>query len=199
MPVKSRTTSKEDKFHSVSVALGGLLNKSGPGQITVTQVAKNANVSRAWIYKYVGKDSEDLIRFAIEHLGNDITTRDLDDVIRTRRDLVKSVTSGMERIFQKTNEYPWFVPVYYKYRGTDTAPGRLIDYVEQAYVERQTQRLQQTFRGYDRDKAVIAAEILTSFRMGLAFSWQRGDLKKKASKSDVLASVESWLNELFNA
>ncbi len=199
MAVKNRMTSKEEKFHAVSVALGALLNKTGAGKITVTQVAKRANVSRAWIYKYVGKDSEDLIRFAIEHLGQDITQRDLTDVIRSRKELVTSVTSAMDRIFDKTREYPWFIPVYYKYRGTDTAPGRLIDSVEQAYVDRQTKRLMQHFKSYDHDKAVIAAEILTAFRMGLAFSWQRGDLKKKASKSEVLASVESWLSELFNA
>lgn len=200
MPAKSRRiTSKEEKFHSVSVALASILNKLGPNKITVTQVAKKASVSRAWIYKYVGSDTEDLIRFAIEHLGKDVTERDLTEVIRNRKDLVKSVSSGIERMFQKTNEYPWLIPVYYKYRGTDTAPGRFIDSVEQAYVNRQAKRLMQHFKGYDADKAMIAAEILTATRMGLAFAWQRGELRKKASKNDVLASVEAWLSELFYA
>ncbi len=199
MPVRTVNSTKEEKFHAVSVALGALLNKIGPTQITVTQVAKKAQVSRAWIYKYVGKDREDLIRFALEEIGKDVTQRDIGDVINSRDDLVKSIIDGVDRLFQRTNDYPWLIPVYYKYRGTDTPPGRLVDSIEQAYIDRQSQRLEQHFESYDKGQAVIAAEILTSFRMGLAFAWQRGDLKKKASKTEVLASVETWLTELFNA
>jgi AcrR family transcriptional regulator len=197
-PTKEQT-SKEEKFHAVSVALASLLNTVGPNKITLSQVAKKAKVSRAWIYKYIGAENEDLIRFAIEHIGREVTQKDLNEVVNSKEELVQSITRGIGRMFQNTAEYPWLIPVYYKYRGTDTAPGKLIDAVEQAYVNRQAQQIKKHFNSYSAEQAMIASEILTATRMGLAFTWQRGELNKKASKDQVLASLEHWLKELFNA
>lgn len=191
-------TDKMDKFNAVSKALFALLGALGHHKITHTLVAKKAGVSRAWIYKYIGADKEDLIRFAIDHLGMHLTQRDMADTISTKEDLVKAICTGMQRMFENTQDYPWFVPVYFKYRGTDTAPGRSIAEVEQAYIRRQSKHFETHF-SYPKDRALMASEILTAFRMGLAFSWQRGELSQKADQNKVMESVEFWMTELFMA
>jgi AcrR family transcriptional regulator len=195
---KTAVNEKEQKFEEVSRTLFALLQTVGPAKITHSVVAKRAGVSRAWLYKYVGSKKEDLMVMAIQHLGKRLTERDLNDVITTKAELRESIVLGMQRMFENTRDYPWFIPVYFKFRGSPTAIGETIAGVEQDYIARQAKHFEKVFR-YSKKQAVVAAEILTSFRMGLAFSWQHGELSKKSDQKEVLRSIEAWINELFSA
>lgn len=196
--MKRAPADKDLKFEEVSKNLFALLQSVGPAKITHSLVAKKAGVSRAWLYKYVGAKKDDLIHMALQHLGKKLTERDVGEIVTTKAELTQSIVTGMQRMFENTREYPWFVPVYFKYRGSKTAIGETIADVEQAYIERQAAHFETIFK-YPRAQAVIAAEILTSFRMGLAFSWQHGELSRKSDQTQVLKSVEHWMNELFLA
>lgn len=200
LPNKKSTSAsdKESKFEVVTLTLFALLQTSGAAKITHSLVAQRAGVSRAWLYKYVGSKKEDLISMAIRHLGKKLTERDLGEVIESKEDLKNAIVLGMTRMFQNTKEYPWFIPVYFKYRGSLSAVGLAIAEVEQDYIARQAQLFEKVFR-FPHSRAIIAAEILTSFRMGLAFSWQHGELGKKADQTEVLASIDHWIHELFSA
>lgn len=191
--------SKTEKFEAVSLALFHLLALQPLAKITHAQVARRAGVSRAWLYKYLGSDKDDLITFAIEHLGRKLTERDKEDVIRTKQDLVQAVVTGVSRMFDNTRDFPWFIPVYFKYKGTPTTPAKAIHDIEQAYVRRQAQVMSKIFKSYNLEQAMIAAEILTTMRMGLAFNWQQGELSKRGSQRDILAYVEKWVTELFGS
>lgn len=96
-------------------------------------------------------------------------TRDLGDVIETKDQLTKSIVLGMNRMFENTKAHPWFIPVYFKYRGAHGVVGQAIADVEQDYISRQ------------------------------AFSWQNGELSKKSDQTDVMKSIEHWMSELFMA
>ncbi len=135
---------------------------------------------------------------AIRHLGKKLTERDLGDIITSKEDLKNAIVLGMTRMFQNTKDYPWFIPVYFKYRGSPTPLGAAIGEVEQDYIARQAQLFERVFR-FPHARAIVAAEVLTSFRMGLAFSWQHGELGKKADQTDVLVALDHWIHELFSA
>lgn len=197
MANRSEESSKEQKFHEVAVALASLLNTVGPLKISHSQIAKKSAVSRAWIYKYIGANHDDLISFAIEHLGKKVTETDRLEPVNSKDELINHITNGVERMLDNTERYPWLLPVYYRYRGTQTKPGLLIDAIEQDYVKRQTQNILRNLPSLDEKRAVIAAEILTMFRIGIAFSWQRGDISKKANKKELLESVRTWFEQLL--
>lgn len=199
MPVSKKIKSnKNEKFDVVCKALFSLLEQHGPFKVTHSLVSKKANVSRAWLYKYIGSNKEDLIRFAIDHFAAMLIQNDMNQDIRTKDDLLQIICHGINRTFDHTQTYPWFIPVYFKYRGTPTAPGRSIADAEQAYVKRQARHFESIF-SYPKKNALMTSEILTALRMGLAFSWQKGDLKQKASQTEVMASITHWLHELFHA
>lgn len=189
---------KAQKFEDVTRVLFSLLQTSGPAKITHSLVAKNAGVSRAWLYKYVGSSKDDLIEMAVRHLGKRLTERDLGEVVDDKHQLTSSIIEGMNRMFENTRTHPWFIPVYFKYRGSSGVLGKAISDIEQDYIARQSLHFEKIFR-YSKPQATIAAEILTSFRMGLAFSWQNGELSKKVDQTDVLKSVRHWMTELFMA
>ena len=100
----------------------------------------------------------------------------------------------MDRMFDNAVLYPSFIPVYFKFKGTNSAPGRAIEEIEQAYIRRQTDLILKINKQFDRKQAEYSAELLTSFRMALAFNWQRGQLKNKATKEDVLKTIQLYLN-----
>lgn len=193
-----QVSEKEQKFEAVTLTLFALLQTVGPSKITHSAVAKKASVSRAWLYKYVGAEKEDLMVMAIRNLGKRLTERDLAEVISTKQELSESIVLGMSRMFENTVNFPWFIPVYFKYRGSRSAIGETIAEVEQDYIARQSKHFEKIFK-YPKKRAVVAAEVLTSFRMGLAFSWQHGELSRKSNKVDVLQSIEHWISELFAA
>jgi AcrR family transcriptional regulator len=188
---------KLEKFEAVSLALFHLLATQPLAKITHANVARRAGVSRAWLYKYLGADKDDLIRFAIEHLGRKLTERDSADVIRTKADFVDAIVLGVERMFENTREFPWFVPVYFKYKGTSTTPAKAIHEIEQTYVQRQAATMKRIFKSQTSNQSMIAAEILTTMRMGLAFNWQHGEISKLGSQANFLMSVRHWVTELF--
>ena len=195
---ESSPSDKAQKFEDVTKVLFSLLQTGGPSKITHSIVAKKAGVSRAWIYKYIGSSKDDLIQMAVRHLGKRLTERDLGDVVETKEQLTTSIVLGMSRMFENTKNHPWFIPVYFKYRGSQGVLGQAIADVEQDYISRQSAHFEKVFM-YSKQQATVAAELLTSFRMGLAFSWQHGELAKKADPSEVLKSIEHWISELFLA
>lgn len=189
--------SKAEKFEQVSLALFQLLATQPLVKITHAKVARKANVSRAWIYKYIGSDKDALITFAIEHLGKKLTERDLADVIESKGDLIAATIAGVDRMFENTSTYPWFIPVYFKYKGTSSSPAQAIRDIEQAYVKRQATLMKRVFKSYNQKQAEAAAEVLTTLRMGLAFNWQMGELKSRGSREEILAFIGQWIGELF--
>jgi hypothetical protein len=185
-------SSKTLKFDAVAKSLFELLGSGALTRVTHSNIAKKSNVSRAWLYKYIGKERDDLISFAIDHLGKQIIERDRLDVVTNADELKRNIVTGVERMFGNTVAFPWLIPVYYKYRGTPTKPGESIREIEQSYVRKQAKHFTK-FAGYSETKANLAAEILTSFRMGIAFGWQSGDIRNRGDSGEVLDILRDWL------
>ncbi len=182
-----------DRVANAVFSLLFMLDEKG---ISMARVARSAKVSRPWIYKYIATNKEELIRFAILCTGKALTERDKELVVANRKEFVESILLGMKRMFQNTEQYPFFIPVYFKYKGTSGIAGQTIDLVEQAYNERQAKLMHSIFKMPNR-AATFSAEMLTTFRMGLAFNWQRGTLKNKAREDELLGALQGYFESLF--
>ena len=60
--------SKEERYADVARVVAGLLLRAGPDAVRVSTVARLAGVSRPWLYKYLGGEPDDLIRYAVRDL-----------------------------------------------------------------------------------------------------------------------------------
>lgn len=189
-------SSKSEKMHETAKVVLNILLVKNIDDVTFANVARGAGVSRPWLYKYIGSKKEDLTNFGVEYLGKFVTQQDLGEQINSRTEFRDHITRGLSRMFDICEAYPFFVPIYFKYKGTNTAPGVAINYVEQDYIKRQTQIILKLYK-MDLTTAEVTAEALTSFRMVLAFNWLRGELKNKASREHVLGVLNHYLTELL--
>ena len=187
---------KELKMARVANAVFLLLSTVGENGVSVSRVARRAKVSRPWIYKYIATGRPELIRFGILFTGKKLTELDKHIEIKTRAEFVDAILIGMERMFRNTEEYPHFVPVYFRFKGVQGVAGKTVELIEQDYVERQSKHFRDIFR-MTQHQADFSAELLTTFRMGLAFSWQRGSLKTKARQAELLAALRDYFNGMF--
>lgn len=187
---------KELKIKKVSEVVFSILVNSGITGLTHAQVARLSGISRSWLYKYIGSDKKDLMKFAIQCLGEQLTTQDVQDRIETKEDYIQSILRGMERMFENTTKYPFFIPLYYRFKGTSTAPGEAVAKVENIYIERQSKILKKVFQ-ISLAEARLSAIIMTSFRMSIAHTWQFGVLKGQVAKEDLLGVLQIYLEELF--
>ena len=62
---------KQAKFQAVAEAIFTILIRGGIENLSHTRVAEVSKVSRAWVYKYIGKTSEDLIAFSLDAIGKE--------------------------------------------------------------------------------------------------------------------------------
>lgn len=193
--IQSKNT-KELKIQKVSEAVFSILVNAGINGLTHARVARLSGISRSWLYKYIGAEKNDLMKFAIQCLGEQLTTQDVEDEIRNKEEYLHSIVRGMERMFDNTLKYPYFIPVYYRFKGTPTAPGEAVTKVENQYIDRQAKILKKVF-AISLAEAKVSAVLMTSFRMSIAHTWQFGSLKNQVSKEDLLGIVAVYLEELF--
>ncbi len=189
-------STKTEKMHESAKAIFNILLAKSVEDVSFSQVARRAKVSRPWLYKYIGSKKEDLVHFAIEYIGKYITTLDINEVIETREQFRDHITRGIKRMFVICEEYPFFTPVYFRYKGTKTVPGESMKLVEQAYIKRQTSIITKLYN-MDLTTAEVTAEMLTGFRMVLAYNWQRGELKNKANEEFITQIIHHYLTELL--
>lgn len=171
-----------------------LIAVHGTERLTHTLLAKSAGVSRAWIYKYLGPDKDDLIDFAVDQFGKMFSELERPSFVKSKTDWKNSFLLGLRHLLQDSEKYPWILTLYFRYKGTKTRIGIRIQKVEKLYVKKSQNELEKVF-GMNPTRAKLMAELLISMRMGLSHAWST-ELKGKSSEDDVLEEMQSILNFL---
>lgn len=184
--------SKSEKMIEVAECTLNLVLKFGINELTFSRVSRAAEVSRPWLYKYIGNRREDLIAFAVNTFGKLFTEMESTMFEGNPDDWVESFVEGLDRLLAHTDHFPSIIPLYLRYRGTDTELGKRIDLIESAYFSRNSKELGQTFK-IDTRKAHVLSQILTSFQAGLAHAWITGDWRKSIGKNEILRLTRKWL------
>jgi AcrR family transcriptional regulator len=167
------TRDKAKKLDSVAASIARLLVQHGPESVTHARVARAANVSRAWLYKYLGSTRPDLIHFATVHFGNLLAEFDARPRTSSRAEWMCDTVAGMRDLIEKSARHPWVLPLYFRYLGTDGELGRTIAELEKAYIETTASEVAAVF-GLEREAARWVAELLFCARMTLVHRHQLG-------------------------
>lgn len=187
-PRPRKTQDKERKFQAVAEAIFRVLLQSGPQNVNHTSIARLSNVSRAWIYKYIGNSGEDLIHFSLDAIGKGfaklegLTSQNTPDEVRT------SLFQGTWRMIGDAAREPALLALYYRYVGTQSSIGKKIRELEEIYLGTVRTRLERLFGIPTRDAHVLA-EVLQGMRMGLAHRYAVMDLCRQAERDEVLRSI----------
>src|SRR5687768_5861286 len=126
---------KQAKIQAVAKAIFTILIRGGMENLSHTRVAEVSKVSRAWIYKYIGKNPEDLIAYSLDTIGKEFAKVDGLLGKTTADDVRQDLFEGMFRMLLHTKENPALLALYYRYIGTQNAIGRKINELEENYLK----------------------------------------------------------------
>jgi AcrR family transcriptional regulator len=152
-------SSKVDRFHRVAWAVAVGLLRGGP--LRVADVARRANVSRPWIYKYLGAEPDGLIQFAVrtyaEAFGAPVAGP-LDSVELLRQGTLEGLDDALLA--------PWCVLVFFRGRHARGALGDAI----RAALRRQAVELAARLPGASRGDVGVAV-LFEAARLSLYHEW----------------------------
>jgi AcrR family transcriptional regulator len=188
----SQVGSKDAKFVKLAEELMILIARHGIAGVTTSKLARAANVSRAWIYKYIGKDKADLMKFAVDHFGRMFAELDKPVQGSDPKSWIDAALDHVENLLKLAERYPWFTQLYYRFRGSENVIGERISEIERAYFTKQVKEMSSAL-GSDAPRGLLVAEILTAFRLGLAHAWTTGNLKKREAVRHLPDILRGWL------
>lgn len=186
---------KAKKFQDVSLAIFRILLQGGPQNVTHTSVARLSKVSRPWIYKYIGKDPDDLIAFCLDTIGKAFAK--MEGVTRqaSAAEFRESLKQGTWRMLSDAALEPALLLIYYRYAGTQNPIGEKVRELEDLYLRTVEARLRK-FMGLSEREARAASETLQGLRMGLAHRSATTNLTKDFSVGELSAALRTIANVL---
>lgn len=179
---------KQAKFQAVAEAIFTILIRGGIENLSHTRVAEVSKVSRAWVYKYIGKSSEELIAFSLDAIGKEFAKVGVLLSKQSADDVRTSLFHGTFRMLANSEANPALMALYSRYAGTMNPVGRKIAELEEEYLGAVRSRLERYF-GLPAEEAVVVAEVLHGMRMGLAVRYSSLGMKDKTDLEGVLRGI----------
>jgi hypothetical protein len=179
---------KQAKFQAVAEGIFQILIRGGIENLSHTRVAEASNVSRAWLYKYIGKRPEDLIAFSLDAIGKEFAKTDSFLSQQSADEVRSRLFNGTFRMLRDAAKNPSLLALYYRYVGTQNPIGKKIRELEDAYTNVVRSHLEKFF-GLPKSEAFILSEVLHGMRMGLAHRYSNTDLRNQADYEAILTGV----------
>ena len=191
--VTAQVTSKDEKYTKAAEAIFHLLLQAGIPAVTHARVSRSSKISRGWLYKYIGKNREDLITFGIDYFGKIFIELDVQAAApKNKQEFFDFFVAGTERMLSYTLIYPWIIPIYFQFRASKSVVGERIRKISDAYLTRQMKELQPLFK-IDAKEARICAEVLGGMRLGLGFNYQVTGLHQKIDGKTLSEAVGRFI------
>jgi len=185
---------KQARYHAFAEATLKLIFHRGEDAVTHSQAARAAGVSRAWVYKYVGSERSDIIEFAIDYFGKLYSGLDTPFEKMTRTNWREVFLKRTGDFLERAQENRWIIPLYYRFKGTDTIIGRRLDRIETLYMEKMNSELGPLLGTADARKVLAALEVMTALRLGLAFRLSGYRPRHSADIPELLQVLSRWLS-----
>jgi predicted transcriptional regulator len=170
---------KQAKFQAVAEGIFQILIRGGIENLSHTRVAEVSGVSRAWLYKYIGKTSGELIAYSLDAIGKEFARTDSLLSQNTADDVRTRLFEGTFRMMRDAKKNPALTALYYRYSGTQNPVGMKIAEIEDEYLRAVRAQLERHF-GLPKREAATISECLHAMRMGLAHRYSNTDLHAEA-------------------
>ncbi|MDO9182140.1 MAG: hypothetical protein Q7U04_07015 [Bacteriovorax sp.] len=166
--MKKMINPKTEKYFTVSRVILETIEKDGLNNLTHSLISRKAQVSRAWIYEYMGKDKQDLIDVASEIFGGFFTKTDNNIEINSKADLLELLAVGNNLTFLKIKSEPVIIKLYYRFRGTSTPIGIVIKKYEKHWLDFMSENIGRILK-FDQTKSLSISKTILTLRLGFSF------------------------------
>ena len=185
-------SSKNLKYQNIIEVCFKLVGSFGADKITISQISKASGISRGWIYKYIGKNVDEVLRFSLEEYAKDFSNISGLKIYNNEEDLILYIENYTLEMIKKIEQRPSIIKLYFTEHDSENMIGKIIRDVENKSVDILTTSISKCFH-LDLETSRLRAEKVIFMRMGalmLYFS------KKKFSKD--LNWEERFLKELYS-
>lgn len=178
---------KEARFHAVSEAVVRSLLRGGPDDLRYATIARHAGVSRAWLYKYFGKDTDELLLFVARLFGDAFA--DMDRPIAATDDAGwrDAVLENTRRGFDDVLAHPWTMQLYFRYRHDRGVLGQALRDLRRRHLDKFVAEMPHMRRSRP------FADAFASVRLGLYFDWLDEDFRQANSLDRIMAPLRAML------
>jgi AcrR family transcriptional regulator len=185
------TNSKTENYEKVMESTLAFIASKGLDRVTVSTIARLSKVSRTWIYKYIGSSKESLIRNATLHIGKVFSELAVRPEVRTREDLLFSLSWGNRQYAANLKRYPWIPKIFFQYSQSQNLVGTAVQEILSMYYKILATEIEAGL-GLPRKEALRRAELYTAMKMGAGYWWSSSALPPEQKR-------ESFLTEKLDA
>jgi len=190
---------KSEKIEAVAEWTLRIIDTHGLDSLSFARVARAAHVSRAWLYKYIGRTKEELMIVAIRRFGRLISGLDRRPRTDSKENWVHDTMANTQSLFLQSRERPWMLRIYYRYKGSNTVLGEVILDLESRYLDSHTREIAHVW-SLPEDESRILAEALMAARLGMAHRYQyRKEDVEEDDRSRFFALLRRWLGDISPA
>lgn len=191
--------SKAEKLDLLCLRVSDTLIQTKSKKINISRVVDGTNISRAWVYKYLGSDQEKIILNIIDIIASRFTEASEEKPnLTSKKELIDYLTNSTEKTLSEVSEYPGFYKLYLYGKTFNKEYKKRFDHHEQSYLAyRFTPTLQNALK-LDLAQASIIAKFLHEMRMGFVFSWFHENDKSSENKSQKIDLVKKMISSFLS-
>jgi len=184
-------SSKNLKYQHIIEVCFKLVADFGAEKVTISQVSKHSGISRGWIYKYIGKNIDEVLKYSLNEYAKDFSNISGLKIYEDENDLISYIGDYSLEMIDRIQKKPSILKLYFTEHDSDNMIGDIIRDVEKRSVDILAASIEKCFN-LSYESARLRAEKIIFMRMGalmLFFS------KKKFLKTS--GWEERFLNDLF--
>lgn len=166
-------------------------------RMNVAALAKQCEVSRAWIYKNFGASSEKIILTAIDILAPTLTAavRPAEVWKQAGAGWVAETMKSFELTLRQVQEDPAIFQFYITHRLQPTAIGRHLAHHESRFISHVVRRqVELSDNRLDLNVTTLVAEHLAAVRTGLIFKWLSAPQRSLDDKINELRGLAHFIS-----
>lgn len=182
-------SNKEIKRLAVSIAILEVIESDGLLGVTHSKISRKSNVSRAWIYEYIGNEKSALIEFGADVFAGHMARVALVELPKTKESLHLQMKEGVGFLFDSVEQNPLIIKLYFRFRGTANPVGKVIQKYEKQWLENATKTIV-AILGLSNDQASLLAEAMLTLRLGFAHRVATSsDVKKSRERAETIFNL----------
>lgn len=156
-----RDLEKQAKFERFEEVALRVIAERGLHGLNVSYIATKAGLSRAWIYKYVGRERNKLIKAAAMGFGRRFARLDQVKIDgQTKEDQLRAWREGAQLSLDFGRKFPWGTELYFAHIGKSNPLGQAIQEVTAQHLQLDEAKFQKVFGKSKEEARRLAIEKL---------------------------------------
>ncbi len=163
--IKNQKYQKHKKYQAIIDTTFNLTTTYGIEGVTISLIAKHSHISRSWIYKYVGRNITEVLRFTLKDSAEKFSRLEEMSEHCDKKQMLESIYSYTQGMVEQIKLKPAILKLYLIHRNNQNMVGDIIREVESRYSDILSKNIENCFL-LNPHQARTRADMIHFMRMG---------------------------------